>query len=283
MTDDTDSVDEAAAKPSAYDKRQDRRLAKLEAAVFGTTPPPTPTPTPTPTPAPPTPTGLKVAIVNESTVVANTEIAGWVAALTTQSTHVAAHWPSVAPAEVVAVATIHDVAPDEIPLVILDNADQAGALGYHDVTPATSAFPQGVPYGKVFAKTTLANGVSPSSCASHEFVEILGDPEVNQWSGPDAQGTSLAVELGDPVETSSYRIGTVEVSDFVLPAYFAEGAPTTISYTGIVGPVRTPQKGGYQIVKNAAGQESQVFGDEYPAWRLPGKEFPASRTARRAG
>ena len=38
-------------------------------------------------------------------------------------------------------------------MLVLDTSDQAGALGYHDVTP------QGLPLGKVFAKTGTLPGV----------------------------------------------------------------------------------------------------------------------------
>jgi len=37
-------------------------------------------------------------------------------------------------------------------MVFLDNADQPGALAYHDLTP------DGLPLAKVFVKTTVDNG-----------------------------------------------------------------------------------------------------------------------------
>jgi hypothetical protein len=59
-------------------------------------------------------------------------------------------------------------------LSVLDNSDQAGALGYHDITN------EGLPLGKVFAGTDLANGFSVSVTFSHELLEMLADPEINQ-------------------------------------------------------------------------------------------------------
>src|SRR5713101_4649765 len=64
-------------------------------------------------------------------------------------------------------------------IVFLDDADQPGALAYHDLTP------DGLPESKVFAKTTLANNDLVSVSASHELVEMLVDPAINlMTTGP---------------------------------------------------------------------------------------------------
>ena len=55
----------------------------------------------------------------------------------------------------------------------MDDSDQAGALGYHDLTSA------GLPMGKVFARTDLQNNLSWTVTVSHELLEILGDPMIN--------------------------------------------------------------------------------------------------------
>jgi len=55
-------------------------------------------------------------------------------------------------------------------MVFLDDADEAGALAYHDLTP------EGLPLAKVFVRTTLEAGESVSVSASHELVEMLVDP-----------------------------------------------------------------------------------------------------------
>jgi len=65
-------------------------------------------------------------------------------------------------------------------MVFLDNADQPGALAYHDLTP------DGMPQSKVFVKTTLDNHDLVSVSASHELVEMLVDPAINiMTTGPD--------------------------------------------------------------------------------------------------
>ncbi len=48
-------------------------------------------------------------------------------------------------------------------LSLLDNSDQAGALGYHDLTSL------GQPIGKAFVKTCQQYGVSRTVDASHEL------------------------------------------------------------------------------------------------------------------
>jgi hypothetical protein len=104
-------------------------------------------------------------------------------------------------------------------LAFLDNSDQAGALGYHDVTS------EGLPLGKVFAGSDKQFGYSPSVTASHELLEMLGDPDINLTALVDTgQGTGrlYAYEVCDPVEADNlgYDIDRVMVSDFVLPGYF---------------------------------------------------------------
>jgi len=61
-------------------------------------------------------------------------------------------------------------------ILFLDNADQANALGYHDLTK------HGLPLSKVFVKTTLADGQKVSVTACHELSEMMIDPSVNLWS-----------------------------------------------------------------------------------------------------
>jgi hypothetical protein len=94
-------------------------------------------------------------------------------------------------------------------MVFLDNADQPGALAYHDLTPG------GLPLSKVFVKTTLADGELVSVSASHELVEMLVDPAINMMTtGPDAK-TMYAYESADPVEALSFDVKGIAMSDFV--------------------------------------------------------------------
>src|SRR5262249_24076456 len=102
-------------------------------------------------------------------------------------------------------------------LGIFNTADQADALGYHDVTP------KGLPLGKVFAQTTKDDGASISVVLSHELLEMLVDPWINVFVN-DAQDASKfwIREACDACEddSDSYKINGILVSDFVLPSYF---------------------------------------------------------------
>src|SRR6267143_1983090 len=109
-----------------------------------------------------------------------------------------------------------DFQPGAWAMVFLDNADQAGALAYHDLTP------DGFPQSKVFVKTTLDNHDLVSVSASHELDEMLVDPAINMMStGPD-RTTVYAYESADPVEALSFDVGGIQMSDFVYPSYFED-------------------------------------------------------------
>lgn len=168
---------------------------------------------------------LQIACINESTVVSPTDFANQVAALQIQAGHIKKFWNQT--------ATLHDVAKgSSIPasyaqLVWLDNSDQAGALGYHDLTAS------GMPLGKVFAGTDLHYGYKVSVTASHEFGEMLIDPYINLCTGPMSNNLIYAYELCDACEADNlgYDItlgdGTkVTVSDFCTPYWWIEGLTT---------------------------------------------------------
>src|SRR5438093_1041691 len=143
-------------------------------------------------------------------------------------------------------------------MIFLDNADQSGALAYHDLTP------DGLPQAKVFVKTTLDNGDLVSVSASHELVEMLVDPAINMMStGPDPS-IIYAYESADPVEALSFKVRGIPMSDFVYPSYFEEfHKPRSVRFDQMNKVTKPFQilAGGYQIIfKN--GKWSQVFGSE---------------------
>ena len=134
-------------------------------------------------------------------------------------------------------------------LLFFDDSDQAGALGYHDDTEA------GLPVMKVFVRTCERDGVSPSACASHELAEALIDPWLHR-SEQDAKGRFWACEIGDPVQASTYKVGEVEVQNFVYPAWFGE-APGPLDYLSVVKqPLEVPRGGYAQRWNPSTGWES---------------------------
>jgi hypothetical protein len=133
-------------------------------------------------------------------------------------------------------------------LVVLDDSDVANALGYHDLTP------EGLPLGKVFAGTDLKYGAKVSVTFAHELFELLLDPYLSLCAFDDARGTFVAYEASDAVEADelAWQVDGVDVSDFVLPAFFdptakgREGAE--FSYAGNVHAPFELAPGGYESV-----------------------------------
>lgn len=163
---------------------------------------------------------IKIAFINESTLVTDKEVKKIMNALQVQVTRdFSKAWGIDAD---LAFYNAKEKAPDDHWwLVILDRPDEADACGYHDLTP------QGLPMGKIFPKIDLDNGDPWSSTASHELLEMLGDPGTNlmvsRFSG--RSGNILyAYEVCDPCQdnTSSYKIKGVTVSNFVYPNWFVQ-------------------------------------------------------------
>jgi len=69
-------------------------------------------------------------------------------------------------------------------IALLDNPDQSGVLGYHEMSS------QGTPLGKVFAKLDISNGTSWTVTLSHELLEMLADPWTN-WCAVGSDGRSM--------------------------------------------------------------------------------------------
>jgi hypothetical protein len=173
---------------------------------------------------------------------------------------------------------------------ILDDADQAGVLGWHTEGPDADV------YGRVFARPVLEHGggalggaLSVCSVLSHEVIEVIGDRACNGWA-QRADGVLIATELCDPVEGDSYEVTVAAtdgasvsgtVSDFVFSSWFdpnARGAPydwmDTLSAPFEVRP------DGY-VIAMSGGQVTELWGECYPGWRIATKEHLTSRTARR--
>lgn len=161
---------------------------------------------------------IKVAIVNASTVLKDNDISKAVPALQTQ-VHRDFSQAWGVDADLIFVPKGSTPPPGAWWLVILDNSDVAGALGYHDLTN------DGLPLGKVFARTDQENGLQWTVTASHELLEMLADPDINLAAYVDRPGggiTLYAYEVCDACEADEfgYTIDGIAVSDFVTPAWF---------------------------------------------------------------
>jgi len=115
-------------------------------------------------------------------------------------------------------SNVADMRGDAI-LYLWDEVDVEEALGYHDTNF------RGIPYSFVFRELSEQLGEQWTVTFSHEALEMIGDPEVNLLvAGPHPSNPKKEVfhwyEMCDAVQSETYQIDGIEVSNFVLPLYF---------------------------------------------------------------
>lgn len=155
--------------------------------------------------------------------------------------------------------------PTEVPVtgevvaLIVDTLpDVPGAIAYHSWTGTPAIFA-----ARSLVATLSTGSDSLSVALSHEIAETLGDEGTNMWADA-GDGSEMAHELSDPVESGFYDINGVAVSNFVLKAYFDPGAPPPYDFLATLGQgnaVSAPfaiANGGYAIKRSGAGAEHQV-------------------------
>ena len=170
-----------------------------------------------------------IAITNASTCLSDTEVAAAIPALQRQVTiDFRAYWEmdcqlTLLPREELLVEGWWQIS-------VLDNPDQAGALGYHELTS------RGTPLGKVFAGLDLQTGGSWTVTLSHELLEMLADPWIN-WCAQGSDGKIYALEVCDAVEADElgYEIDGVLVSDFITPSWFEPTHADRVDFKRRVG------------------------------------------------
>jgi hypothetical protein len=105
-------------------------------------------------------------------------------------------------------------------IYLWDKTNMKDAIGYHELNN------QGIPYGFVFLTIAAELGEPWSVTLSHEVLELIGDPEVNLLvAGPHPNPKKKHdvfhwYEMCDAVQSETYEIDEVKVSNFVLPLYF---------------------------------------------------------------
>lgn len=107
-------------------------------------------------------------------------------------------------------------APKNCQFVIIKDDIGEDALGFHDSV-------KGIPYAYVLSSINI-NDVSVT--CSHEILEMLADPTGNSFrsSGsiiPEQKMVQYLVEVCDPVESQTYLIDEVSVSNFITPQYYS--------------------------------------------------------------
>lgn len=159
-----------------------------------------------------------IAVINRSTAVTDAEVQACLPDFQAQVSHdFAPVWSQ--DCTLAWVPKDQQPATDVWQIVLLDDSDQAGALGYHDETPA------GLPLAKVFVKTTVEAGAHWTVVFTHELLETLADPWIDSTVFIDdgqGGGVLIPVEVCDPVEADqfAYTVGQTLVSDFVHPSWF---------------------------------------------------------------
>jgi hypothetical protein len=204
---------------------------------------------------------IKIALINHSTVVKDSAVSAFVGPLQKQVTqHFAPIWGTTADLSFIPAGRTAPVTSWQ--LVILDDADQADALGYHDLTQ------EGLPVMKIFAHTSEMDGVSWTSVASHETLESLADPWIDSTvfvQQKDGSGRLWPLEVCDAVEGDLYKIEGVEVSNFVTPHWFMADAPAhaKLDYLNLViAPFEVRENGYMEYFEVAEGNTWQQINDD---------------------
>ncbi len=214
-----------------------------------------------------TPT-IQITVINESTVVGDADVVRTVAALQEQVTNdFRPVWGVDAELTIIAKGT--QPPAGSWWLVILDDSDQANALGYHDLTS------EGLPIGKIFAASDIKAGTSWTVTASHELLEMLADPNINLTvfvQNTNTAGMLYAYEVCDACEDDSlgYEIDNILVSDFVYPAWFESFRPEGSTQLDLQNRMQKPFEllaGGYIGVFDvtAGSGWQQQTADKHPA------------------
>jgi hypothetical protein len=164
-------------------------------------------------------------------------------------------------------------------LHVFDSAHQADDYGWDIVDN------HGDPYAHVFAGVSIREGNTwttgegaISATASHEVLEMLGDPAANEYCF-DGDRRLWSREVCDPVQSDSYRIVgggmRVVVSNFVLPAYFNPWADGPYDHLGVLTEPFSIAKGGYAVVERSTATSERYgrraigvrFDDAMPEWQ----------------
>lgn len=179
-----------------------------------------------------------IYVVNESTVVSDADLQTWTAAVQKQITNDVAPFWGVS-ATLLTVPKGSPAPSGEWWMVVHDDSDRAGDLGYHDLGD------RGQPMGKVFARTTMNDGWgtrdSTSRVLSHEIIELLVDPNLVRMI--ELEDGQYQVEVCDPFSSpaNSYSIDNVLVSGWATPAYYHFNSDTRYGFRGALdGLLRGP-------------------------------------------
>lgn len=183
---------------------------------------------------------IHIGVVSESGSIQASELTSVAAALAKQVTRDFGPIWGVQ-ATVAAFGTLDDLPVAYWPVIVMDNINVGGAAGVHEDKN-----------GQPFALVQYSP--SWSLTASHETLEMLGDPTGNRLvSGkspmPKQGQVAFLVEVCDPCEDAkfAYSVNGVTVSDFITPQYEDPLTNPSVrySFTGAVTKPHQVLPGGY--------------------------------------
>lgn len=151
-------------------------------------------------------------------------------------------------------AEIQKFAADSFLVTVQTTMDVPNALGFHDDIA-----------GVIFARC-LWQGDDTSVTVSHEILELLGDETCDIYIEM-GDGSEQAKEACDRCEGDVYvETGTIDtdsmpvnVSDYLLLSAFVPGSKGPWDRMGRLTSWNQIRPGGYNIVRDASGNETDVF------------------------
>lgn len=229
---------------------------------------------------------MLIAVLNQSTLVTDDDVATMTRAIAGQVRFDAAPLWDRSPAAVIYYPQAGAVPPDAHVVTVVDTIkDQPqGVLGFHTEDKGGRLWGVVAAKPELDAKAQVMTGDwSVSSVLSHEVLELFIDPNCNLWAS-DGDGKVYSFEVCDPVEAPTYTVDGVSVSNFVTPAWFdplsKQKSRTRFDKLGLLKKSFSILKGGY-VVFATEGKQQQVFGAEFPQWRMDMKAGDLSRTSLR--
>lgn len=211
-----------------------------------------------------------IAVVNLSGVSQQT-VAFWVEAVRAQLLEASQSWKLPAPGVFLYGPESTIARSEGAAIVIVDHLVDLGMSGFHNALGGVVGIEE--------------SGATPDKTLSHEALELWGNLNMDRWvEGPD--GLFYALELCDAVEWDSYvtqvklfnRMEEVSLCNYLLPAWFAPGAPEPYDRMGLVGRPFGLRPGAYQIAKNKDGEMVPL---RFAATRTPPPPgLPTSRRTR---
>ena len=195
---------------------------------------------PVPSPGPIT-TPVAIAVLNQSTVVSDSDVAQAVSAVQIQFTR--DFIPAWGLPTTVAFYPASTTPPNGSWLIyIRDNSTRPHSNGYHEQLTGQ------VPSSYVFAASAIASGTPWTTTLSHESMELRVDPALNIQIQESVTNPPLTLseEIADPVAANYYDINGVLVSDFTLPSWWSPtGTAPFNQLNNLTGPFQLAFGGSY--------------------------------------